>query len=196
VLDGENHSRLPFADVSFQAFDSGAIAFLGGLPDGRFALRVNRDFAAEAPETLANVLIHQTLHDPNDNPYEEEVIANILDGVAYAKVLLVRPEIAASGTILTVYNNFALLALLNSYGSAGPGPLGISTALLGDVWLGPGPEDSDASSLRNAIAGDNVYSSLARGGSPGGPVYAALLAAFTGAQDLSPFQPSTRRPWL
>ena len=185
VLDGANQSGLPFIDVSFQAFDSGAIAFLGGTRDGRFALRVNRDFAAEAPETLANVLIHETLHDPYENSYEEEVIANVLDGVAYAEILLLQPELASSGTTLTVYNNFALLALLNSSGDAGPTRLGISTARFGDVWLGPDLSDSDASSLRDAIAGDNVYSSLPRGGTPGGPVLASLLAPFADSGSLA-----------
>ncbi len=181
VLDGENQSGLPFVDVSFQAFDSGAVAFLGGTVDGGYALRVNREFAAEAPETLANVLIHETMHDPYENSYEEEVIANILDGVAYAEILLLRPELASNGTTLTVYNNFALLALLNSSGDAGPTRLGISTARFGDVWLGTDLTGSDASSLRDAIAGDNVYSGLPRGGTPGGPVLASLLAPFSDA---------------
>lgn len=186
VLDGENQSGLPFADVSFQAFDSPAIAFLGGTADGLYALRVNRDFAAEAPETLANVVIHETLHDPYANSYEEEVIANILDGVAYAEILLVRPELAATGTTLTVYNNYALLALLNSSGGAGPTRLGVATSRFGDVWLGPELGGSDASSLRDAIADDNVYADLPRGGTPGGPVLTALLDPFPEASRRGP----------
>ncbi len=180
VLDGRNQSGRPFADVSFVDLGSSAIAYLDASGD-RYSLRVNDAFATEAPETLVNVLVHEALHDPYVNSFHEEVIANILDGVAYAEMVLLRPDLATAGSTLTIYNNFALLALLNSSGAAGPDHLGVSTSRYGDVWIGDDLGQTDAGSLYDAIAGDSVYAALPPEGSRGNDALAALLRRFAGA---------------
>ena len=187
ILDGANPSGRPYSSIDFgQTGMSGAVATLIEEPDGRFRLVIERRHADDPPELLVPVLVHESLHGGGDNSREEEIIANILDTIAYAEVLLIAPEVATTGTELAIFNNATLVALLNSTGRAGPGHLGVSASPLDDVWLGRGLEEIDARSIRDAIAGDGFYDSLGLGGSPGQPALTALLRRFPGSSMLGP----------
>ena len=186
VLDGANPSGRPFAAVDFgRTGVPGAVATLVEDPSGAVAIVVDRRHTSDLPEHLLPVVVHETLHGGGDNSRQEEIIANVLDTVAYAQVLLVAPDVAA-GTQLAVYNNAALLALLNSTGAAGPARLGITASPRGDVWLGPDLDRVDAASLTDAISGDDYYQALPATGSPGPPAFAALLRPFPGGAALGP----------
>ena len=187
ALDAENPTGMPYDAIVFGdiGYDD-AVATLVGTADGTNAILVNEAFAAESPEQLASVLIHESMHDAVANSQQEEIAANILDTIAYAEFVLVDPSIAHQGTDLTRFNNGALLALLNSTGRAGPSHLGTEATPLGDVWLGNQLTSVDASSIRDAIAGDGFYATLPRTGSPGHPVLTALLSRMPDAGSLGP----------
>jgi hypothetical protein len=188
ILDGENPSMLPFASVTFDEIDFvSAIATLhDDNPDGTHALVVNSTFEHEPPEQLIPVLVHESLHGGGGNSFEEEVIANILDSLTYSDVLLVDPDAAYDRTPLTYYNNTELLALLNSTGRSGPGEIGISSSLLGDVFVGASLDVYDLPSIRAVIEGGGYYGALGAGGSPGQQTTAALLSRFPGGPELGP----------
>jgi hypothetical protein len=187
VFDGENPSGQPFAAVDFGDLGiDGAVATLIATRDARHVIVVDDDYRREPPEALVNVVVHESLHDPWQNSQEEEIIANILDNILYGEIVLVDPEVADEGTLLVSFNNFALLALLNSTGRAGPGQLGISATPFDDVWLGDLLDEIDASSVRDAIAGDGFYAELPTGGSSGQETYWALIGRFPDADALGP----------
>lgn len=196
VLDGANPSGRPFLSVDFgRTGIGGAVATLVEGWSGGFSLIVAARYAGDRPEQLIPLVVHEALHGGGGNSREEEIIANILDTICYAEVLLVAPEAATVGSQLAVFNNATLLALLNSTGRAGPSRLGISASPLGDVWLGPHLEDVDGASIRDAIGDDRFYDSLPRGGSPGQPTLSALLGRFPGAAALGP-EPDFGEPAL
>ena len=61
------------------------------------------------------------MHDGVDNSFEEEIIAGLLDSLAYAEVITIDPDAANTGTELAAYNNVQLFALMNSVGRRGAG---------------------------------------------------------------------------
>ncbi len=185
LLDGENPSRNPVDRIDFGPTDPAGAVATDVERDGRTVITVNEMYAAEPPEQLMPVLVHESLHG-DQNSVEEEVAAHILDCVAYADVLLAFPDAASAGTELTAFNNATLLALLNSTGRGGPAQIGIEDALLGDVWLGPYLEEIDAASFRESVAGDEIYDGLVAGGSPGRQTLNALIARFPDASKLGP----------
>ena len=187
VFAGENPTGHPFAAIDFADLGvDGAVATLVGTSEGRQAILVDDAYAAEPPAALINVLVHESLHDTWQNSQEEEIIANILDNVLYAELLLVDPSLAQAGTLLTTFNNFALLALLNSTVRAGPDRLGITATPFDDVWLGDRLDEINADSLRDAIAGDGFYAELPSGGSSGLETFWALIERFPAADELGP----------
>lgn len=188
ILDGENPSGKPYRAVVFDEIGfPGAIATLYEDPrDGRASLVVSRDYAGEDPEQLIPVIVHESLHGGGDNSAEEEIVANILDTLCYAEVLLVDPAAAYLGTDLTVFNNLELLALLNSMGRSGPANIGVATSPLGDIFVGPGFDAYDYESIRYVVESDDFYDALQNQGSPGQQTTAALLSRFPGASTLGP----------
>jgi hypothetical protein len=141
-------------------------------------------FANEPPEQLIPVMVHESLHGGGTNSRQEEVIANILDSVCYAEVVLADPRVASFGTELAIFNNVELLALLNSMGRGGGGAVGISSSSLGDIFVGPGLEDFDAESIQAAILSDSFYGALPAIGSPGQATFTALMGRFPDAARL------------
>jgi hypothetical protein len=185
LLNDANPSRKPVDRIDFGPTDpTGAIA-TDVERNGQTTITVNEAYAAEPPEQLMSVLVHESLHGDR-NSADEEVAANLLDALAYADVLLAFPGVASVGTELAAFNNATLLALLNSTGRGGPTRLGIEDTLLGDVWLGPYLEEIDATSFRASVTGDEIYDGLAAGGSPGRQTLTSLIARFPGAADLGP----------
>lgn len=185
LLDGENPSEHPVDRIDFGPTDPAGAVATEVERDGRTVITVNEMYAAEPPEQLMPVLVHESLHGDR-NSVEEEITAHVLDCVAYADLLLAFPDAAIAGTELTAFNNATLLALLNSTGRGGPAQIGIEDALLGDVWLGPYLEEIDAISFRESVAGDEIYDGLAVGGSPGRQTLYALIARFPGSSVLGP----------
>ncbi len=184
ILFGENDTTQPFASVGFahMAYPN-AVATIGldyGFSPPRYRLSISAAFAAEPPLQLAPALIHESLHGDGVNSAEEELVANILDTIAYAELLLVDSSSALSRTQLTVYNNMQLYALLNSMGARGAGHLGIVTSVSGDVFVGPGLADFNAHSLRASIMQDEFYRSLSAGGSAAPGTTLRLVERFTG----------------
>jgi hypothetical protein len=189
ILDGANPSGRPFDSVRFgETKLDGAVAIVQEV-FGTTRLIVDRTYGTEPPEVLMNVIVHEALHGGGHNSVEEETIATILDTVAYADVLLHYPAVATLGTPLSAFNNAMLLALLNSFGAAGPTQLGISDSALGDVWVGKLLNDIDAHDMREAVAGDNFYRDMASGGSEGQATLTAQLARFPGAGTLGELPP-------
>lgn len=180
IFEGKNESGHPYDLVDFRPLDFGSaiatlqIAYSTGAP----RLLVSDRYRNELPEQLISVLVHESMHDGIDNSFEEEVIASLLDCLAYAEVLSIDHRAASSGTELAAYNNIQLFALMNSIGRRGAGYVGIETSFDGDVYFGAGLENFDADSIRAGIASDLWYSQLPRNGSKGGAVLAALLGRF------------------
>ena len=180
ILDGKNESGHPYDLVDFRPLDFGSavatlqIAYSTGSP----RLLVSDRYRNELPEQLISVLVHESMHDGIDNSFEEEVIASLLDCLAYAEVLSIDHRAATTGTELAAYNNIQLFALMNSIGRRGAGYTGIETSFDGDVYFGAGLENFDADSIRAGIASDLWYSQLPRTGSQGGAVLSALLGRF------------------
>lgn len=186
VLDGANPSGKPYRTVAFKSIGySGAVATLYEDPrDGTASLIVDAGYEAEPPEQLIPVVVHESLHGGGGNSAEEEIVANILDTICYAEVLLVDPETAYLGTDLTFFNNLELLALLNSSGRAGAGQVGIATSVVGDVFVGDQFANVDYASIRDAIEADGFYDALFNKGSPGQQTTVALIGRFPGAKAL------------
>lgn len=186
LLSGANESGKPFEAVDFRPLEfGGAVATLQmGYSSGRLRLLVSDRYRNEIPEQLIPVLVHESMHDGVENSFEEEIIASLLDSLAYAEVLAVDPSAANTGTELAAYNNVQLFALMNSIGRRGPEDVGIETSFDGDVYIGDGLERFDADSIRAGIASDPWYSQLPTGGSQGGPVLEALLGRFADGPSL------------
>ncbi|HEY8447306.1 MAG TPA: hypothetical protein VIL01_09375 [Thermomicrobiales bacterium] len=186
ILDGENPSGRPYREVIFDDIGfPGAIATLYENPrDGRASLVVSEEYAGEDPAQLIPVIVHESLHGGGYNSAEEEIIANILDTICYAEVLLVEPRVAYLRTDLTVFNNLELLALLNSMGRGGPGQLGVATSPLGDIFVGPEFARYDFESIRYVVESDDFYDALGNHGSPGQQTTAALISRFPGGKSL------------
>ncbi len=163
ILDGTNESGHPFEAVDFRPLEFGAavatlqVAYSTGAP----RLLLSDRYKNESPQQLIPVLVHESMHDGVDNSYEEEIIASLLDSLAYAEVLSLDPAAAHAGTELTAYNNVQLFALMNSIGRRGAGYVGVETSLDGDVYIGAGLENFDADSIRAGIASDPWYAQLA-----------------------------------
>ncbi|MEA2524493.1 MAG: hypothetical protein QOF73_1720 [Thermomicrobiales bacterium] len=186
VLDGENPSGEPYRTVDFDNIGfAGAIATLYEDPrDGRHSMVVDSAYAGEPPVQLIPVVVHESLHGGDGNSAEEEIVANILDTICYAEVLLVDPRAAYQGTDLAFFNNLELLALLNSTGRGGAGQVGIATSTLGDVFVGGYFGEFDYESIRYVVEADGFYDSLLNIGSPGQQTTAALIARFPGGKAL------------
>ncbi|MGH2558904.1 MAG: hypothetical protein ACRDJH_07555 [Thermomicrobiales bacterium] len=186
VLDGANPSGEPFQALEFADIGiADAVATIEYSSNGRFRMIFNEQFATESPEQLIPVIVHESLHGGGTNSRQEEVIANILDTICYAEIVLIDPRIVEFGTDLAVFNNVELLALLNSMGRAGGAALGISSSGLGDVFVGPNLEDLDAESIQAVIESDAFYGALPPIGSPGQATFTALIKRFSGADRLS-----------
>ncbi|CAN5553748.1 hypothetical protein BH23CHL5_BH23CHL5_05780 [soil metagenome] len=106
ILFGENDTTQPFASVGFaQMAYPNAVATIGldyGFSPPRYRLSISAAFAAEPPLQLAPAIIHESLHGDGVNSAEEELVANILDTIAYAELLLIDDSSALSRTQLTV----------------------------------------------------------------------------------------------
>ena len=188
VLFGENDTGKPFAAVEFVDFElEGAVATLrleGPPGTARYRLQINSRFANANPLHLALAVFHESLHGGAQNSAEEELAANILDTVTYARMLLIDPALAASGTELASFSNFQVYALLNSISTTNAGQLGIAVSIAEDVFVGPGLEAYDATSLRDAILEDSFYGALPTGGSGGQITTAAVMEPFPGSETL------------
>ncbi len=188
ILEGQNETGLPFAAVEFADLGvANAVATIrtpSPATDGRYLLQISTWFAGEPPLQLIPALVHESLHGDGENSGPEELIANILDTIAYGELLLIDPGAAYSGTELTAYNNLQLYSLLNSMGVRGGGHIGIQTSAIGDVFVGPGLEDFDARSIRDSILQDPFYGSLGQGDSPISPTASALIQRFPGKTSL------------
>lgn len=185
ILSGENPSGEPFAALEFADIGvDGAVATIDRSRNGRFRMIFNEEFAAEPPEQLIPVIVHESLHGGGFNSRQEEVIANILDTICYGEIVLIDPRVAEFGTGLAVFNNVELLALLNSMGRAGGGEIGTSSSPFGDVFVGPNLEDLDAESIQAVIGADAFYGSLPQTGSPGQQTFSALVGRYSGADRL------------
>lgn len=186
ILNGNNPSGKPFLAVDFQDLEfEDAIATLVEDPrTDQYKMLIDSSYEAEPPQQLLPVIVHEALHGGGWNSAEEEIIANVLDTICYAEVLLIDPSAAFARTDLAVFNNVQVYSLLNSSGRRGAGHLGIVTSPAGDVYVGPGLEDFNAGSIREAIAIDGFYSSLGAGGSPGQATTTALISRFPGASSL------------
>jgi hypothetical protein len=191
ILGGNNESGHPFETVDFRPLEFGAamatlqVAYSTGAP----RLLLSDRYQNEIPQQLIPILVHESLHDGVNNSFEEEIIAGLLDSLAYAEVLTLDPAAANTGTELAAYNNVQLFALMNSVGRRGAGYVGVVTSLAGDAYVGPGLEAFDADSIRAGIASDSWYAQLDRGGTAGGAVLEALLGRFPESERLA----STRR---
>jgi hypothetical protein len=193
ILEGNNPSGLPFQAVDFDELDyEDAIATLVEDPrSGRYEMLLDNDYASEAPQQLLPVIVHESLHGGGWNSAEEEIIANILDAICYAELLLIDPSAAFTRSELAVFNNVQVYALLNSSGRRGAGQIGIATSVAGDVYVGPGLEGFNAASIREAIVSDGFYSTLGAGGSPGQATTTALINRFPGSSSLGEEPPYT-----
>lgn len=180
ILDGRNESGLPYETVDFRSLEfGGAVATLQvAYADNRPRLLISDRYRNEIPQQLIPILVHESMHDGIENSFEEEIIASVLDSLAYAEVLMLDPSAAHTSTELGAFNNVQLFALMNSVGRRGAGYVGIETSFDGDVYIGPGLDAFDADSIRAGIASDPWYAQLPAGGSQGGAVLAALLARF------------------
>ncbi len=191
ILDGQNESGHAFEAVDFRPLEFGAaiatlqVAYSTGAP----RLLLSDRYRNETPQQLIPVLVHESMHDGINNSFEEEIVAGLLDSLAYAEIITVDPDAANTGTELAAYNNVQLFALMNSVGRRGAGYVGVVTSLDGDAYVGPGLEAFDADSIRQGIANDSWYAQLPRGGSDGGAVLEALLGRFPESESLA----STRR---
>ncbi|MGE3798802.1 MAG: hypothetical protein AB7G88_13295, partial [Thermomicrobiales bacterium] len=188
LLEGENETGLPFAAVEFADLGvENAVATIQPPSQAngwRFQLQISSQFEAEPPVQLIPALVHESLHGDGENSGPEEVIANILDTIAYGEMLLIDPDAVYAGTQLAAYNNLQLYSLLNSMGPRGGGHIGISTSVIGDVFVGPGLEDFDAGSIRDSILQDPFYGSLGAVDSPIPPTASALIQRFPGQTSL------------
>lgn len=112
VFDGENSAKKPL-QIRFADLD-GSMLVVRAAPDGRPAILINSWLEGERPELLATYIVEGTLLS-EDAPTEDEAVAGALLGsLAYASVLLVDPDLAATETWGVIERNRDLLALLNS----------------------------------------------------------------------------------
>ncbi|MET0981433.1 MAG: hypothetical protein ABWY02_04990 [Telluria sp.] len=113
-----------FARVIFGPLETGgsanAIAVSRLVPgDPRQTIIFNERYRYEDVRLLAEVMAHEVLHVGNLVSNKEELIANTVDALVYAQLLLEDPGIARSGTELARRLNTKLMALINSRDASG-----------------------------------------------------------------------------
>jgi hypothetical protein len=109
ALDG-TYSAVRFADIP----GTGKARAVFPKGDGQGEIQFNNKYQYEDFRLLASTMAHETFSGDPDNSEKEELVAESIDTLVYAKFLLESPELAHSGTELARRSNTELMARINT----------------------------------------------------------------------------------